>query len=110
MRKLKRFLIVLFVFLSAFTIYVIAINRNSVNMTPRQKILKAIYPALMWFTKLAGTNSKVHANEKTAPTVSFYSLHFTANDGSNFDFAQLEYRCKLKYLFAFFIYKYTIYN
>jgi glutathione peroxidase len=90
MKKLKRFIIVLFLFLTAFTIYVIAVNRNSVNMTPRQKILKAVYPAFMWFTKLSGTNRTILENKKAIPPVSFYSLQATAVDGTVFAFSSLK--------------------
>ena len=42
-RKLKRALIVLFVFIIVFALYVEIANRNSKNMTYRQKVLKAAY-------------------------------------------------------------------
>lgn len=90
MKKLKRFFIVLIILFSTFTIYVLAVNRNSVNMNTRQKILKAVYPALMWFTKLTGTKSAIAENEKTIPPVSFYGLKATANDSSQFLFETLK--------------------
>ena len=54
MKKLKRFIIVLLIIVAAFAVYVEIVNRNSKNMTYRQKVLKAVYPVLMWFTKLTG--------------------------------------------------------
>lgn len=90
MKKLKRFLVVLLVLIAAFAVYVEIVNRNSTNMTYRQKILKAVYPALMWFTKLAGKNTQQLSNEKAAPPVSFYSLKGSLNNGNNLDFASLK--------------------
>ncbi len=90
MKKLKRMLIVVLLLLTAFTVYVISVNRNTVNMTARQKILKAVYPAWMWLTRLTGTNRNVLANEKAQPPVSFYRLRFVSTDGNPFDFAQLK--------------------
>lgn len=90
MRKLKRFLIVLTVLAAAFLIYVEVVNRNSKNMTYRQKILKVIYPAWMWWGKITGTNSDVLTGNNQQPPVSFYSLNDTLIDGSLFDFRQLK--------------------
>jgi glutathione peroxidase len=89
-KKLKRSFIILIVLFSTFAIYVLAVNRNSVNMNTRQKILKAVYPALMWFTKLTGTKTAVAENKKIVPPVSFYGLQATANDSSNFSFETLK--------------------
>lgn len=90
MKKLKRFLIVIILLLGSFAIYVQFVNRNSKDMTYRQKILKAVYPAFMWMAKLTGTNAKELANTDKTPIVPFYSLKDTLNDGSVFDFAQLK--------------------
>jgi glutathione peroxidase len=89
MRKLKRFFLVLFIFIAAFAVYVEIANRNSKNMTYRQKVLKALYPALMWFTKLTGKNSK-ELNGSKQPVVSFYSLKEKLNNGDTLDFATLK--------------------
>ncbi len=89
MRKLKRLLVVLSILIAAFAIYVEIVNRNSKNMTYRQKVLKAVYPALMWFTKLTGKNTKELSGDKQPP-VSFYSLKATANNGDTLDFASLQ--------------------
>jgi len=88
--KLKRALIVLLLLLIAFFTYVEIVNRNSVNMTYRQKLLKAVYPAFLWWAKLKGSNAKKLSNLKTLPMISFYSLKDTLNDGTVFDFAQLK--------------------
>ena len=90
MRKLKRFLLVIFILLVAFAGYVMYVNRNSKNMTLRQKVLKAVYPALMWYTKLRGKNVTELVNEQKQPPVSFYSLKGTLNNGDTFDFATVK--------------------
>lgn len=86
MRKLKRILIVLLILIAAFAVYVEVANRNSKNMTYRQKVLKAVYPMIMWWTKLTGKNSKKLANNNAAPPVSFYSLKMVANSGDTLSF------------------------
>jgi len=89
MKKLKRFIIVLLLLIAAFAVYVEIVNRNTKNMTYRQKVLKAVYPALMWFTKVTGKNvSKLAGNKQ--PPVSFHSLKGLLNDGSTLDFATLK--------------------
>jgi len=90
MKKLKRFLIVLLILLAAFAVYVEIVNRNSKNMTYRQKVLKAIYPAWMWWTSLRGKNVTRLSNEQQQPPVSFYSLKGMLNDNSELDFSSLK--------------------
>jgi glutathione peroxidase len=90
MKKLKRLLIVLLIILAAFAVYVEIVNRNSKNMTYRQKVLKAIYPAWMWWTKLWGKNSKKLTNDNQQPFVSFYTLKATLNNGDTLDFSTLK--------------------
>lgn len=87
--KLKKTLIVLFMLAIVFWGYLEIINRNSKHMTYRQKILKAIYPAWMWWTKLKGKNVTELSNQQKPP-VSFYSLKGTMNDGTELNFATLK--------------------
>jgi glutathione peroxidase len=58
-------------------------------MTIRQKVLKAVYPAYMWLSKLAGKNNKEFVNHMKQPQVSFYGLKDTLNSGQAFDFSSL---------------------
>jgi glutathione peroxidase len=88
--KLKKVLIVLSILIIALFTYVAIVNKNSINMTYRQKFLKAFYPAMMWFAKLGGANAKVLTNEKAMPAVSFYTLQDTAIDGKPFNFETLK--------------------
>ena len=74
--------------LITFSGYVAIVTRNSKNMTIRQRILKAVYPAFMWYTKLRGKNVTQLSNEKKPPPVSFYSLKAIANNGNEVDFSQ----------------------
>ncbi|MBL0271562.1 MAG: glutathione peroxidase [Chitinophagaceae bacterium] len=55
-------------------------------MTYRQKMLKAVYPALMWFTKLTGKNTKGLSNKDVIPPVSFYTLAGVLNNGDTVSF------------------------
>ncbi|HEX4876315.1 MAG TPA: glutathione peroxidase [Chitinophagaceae bacterium] len=91
MRKLKRLLIVLLLLLTIFVVYVEIANRNTKNMTYRQKVLKAVYPAFMWFTKLTGTNAKKLKNETNkVPVAPFFDLSASQNDGKEFQFSGLK--------------------
>jgi glutathione peroxidase len=82
-RKLKRFLIVIGALIVTFFAYVEVVNLHSKNMTYRQKFLRAVYPAIMWFTKAAGKNSTVLKNTAgVKPPQSFYDLSIKMTDGS----------------------------
>lgn len=85
---LKKSLIILLMFLVTFAGYVFIVTANTKNMTIRQRVLKAVYPALMWYSKLTGKNVTQLANDQKQPPVSFYSLKTIANNGSEVDFSQ----------------------
>lgn len=93
-RKLYRFILVLLTVFAAFAMYVVWANRDSKNMNTRQKILKAVYPALMWIRNLGGSNTVQPDETKKVvePPVSFYSLQITLNNGSSFSFDSLRGR------------------
>lgn len=80
---------ILLLVLLGFIVYVEIVNRNSKNMTYRQKILKAVYPAWMWLSNLTGKNTARLSHSKIDPPVSFYSLQGILNDGTTFDFSSL---------------------
>jgi len=89
--KLKRVLIVLLVLIIAFIGYVAIANRNSKQMTYRQKLLKAVYPALMWVSKVTGRRSKVKDNTPVSvPSKSLYDLHVKLNNGDTLNLAALK--------------------
>jgi glutathione peroxidase len=91
MKKLKHFIIVLLIMSVAFVGYVAIVNRNSKNMTYRQKVLKAVYPALMWINKITGGRSKIMSNNKQmAPSQSLYGLSVQINNGSKLSLATLK--------------------
>jgi glutathione peroxidase len=53
-------------------------------MTGRQKILKALYPLWIAYTKLRGKNTKILANTKNMqPGQSIYNLNVQLNNGNN---------------------------
>jgi glutathione peroxidase len=90
-RKLKKLLIVLVAIVATFALYVEIVNRNSKQMTYRQKVLKAVYPAFMWINKLTGINTKKMENKQNnAPAVSFYDLKTRMNDGTELSLASLK--------------------
>ena len=56
------------------------------DMTWRQSIMKTIYPLIMLKGKLFPNKADVQTNTaKVVPSVSFYTLHATANNGSVLD-------------------------
>ena len=89
-RKLKKIAIVLFLLIIAFWGYVQIVNLNSKHMTARQRLLKAIYPAWMWWAKLKGKNAAELSNRQKQPPVSFYSLKGILNNNTELDFASLQ--------------------
>jgi glutathione peroxidase len=88
MKKLKRLIIVILFLTGSFAIYVQVVNRNSVNMTYRQKVLKAVYPVLMWITKRSGKNTTSLSAVKEPP-VSFYTQKANLINGDTLDFISL---------------------
>ena len=91
MKKLKRYIIVLLIILAAFASYVAIINRNAKNMTYRQKVLKAVYPALMWVNKITGGKSKIMTNStQVTPPQPLYDLSVKLNDGSELKLGTLK--------------------
>ena len=65
-----------------FFAYVAILNRNSKNMTYRQKVLKAVYPALMLYNKITGKKSTVMGNTEGITTLrSLHELSVHLNDG-----------------------------
>ncbi len=88
-RKLKRFLVVIISIITAIVLYTEAVNLNTTNMTFRQKLLKAFYPALMWMSRGSSKNP-VLSNNHSKPAVPFYSLNTVLNNGSNLNFESLK--------------------
>jgi len=88
--KLKRLAIVVILFLVTFWGYVEIVNINSKHMTARQKVLKAIYPAWMWFSRLREKNVTELSNQQKQPIVSFYSLKGVLNNNAELDFNSLK--------------------
>jgi glutathione peroxidase len=80
---MKKFIIGMAIMALLATLYVIYVNRNSMEMTARQKILKAFYPVLSGINKLFGANSTVLNNDgKQPPLTSLYDIEITMIDGS----------------------------
>jgi glutathione peroxidase len=90
MKRVKKITAAILIFVAIIIIYTMYANRNSINMTPRQKILKAFYPAFIWANKIMGSNTSTLKNESAQPAVSFYSLQTTLNSGGYFDFSALK--------------------
>jgi glutathione peroxidase len=91
MKKLKRFIVVLLIMLTGFVTYVAIVNRNSKNMTYRQKVLKAVYPALMWVSKITGGKSKIVTNNtQVTPPRSLFDLSVPLNNGSELKLGTLK--------------------
>lgn len=79
-------------FLAGFAIItaIILLAAKQKNMTTRQSVLKAFYPALMAIGKLFGAGDKLKENPAgIKPAVSFYSLNSTGSNGQSFSFEAL---------------------
>ena len=88
--KLKYSIIVLLL-ISGLYIWVEITNKNSRHMTGRQKILKTFYPVLMGAGKLFGYKQKIKMNKtESIPPVSFYSLTFVTNNGTDISLEQFK--------------------
>jgi glutathione peroxidase len=80
---MKRLLYVLITLALAVTATVLFVNRNTPDMSPRQKILRTVYPVLTGLTRLFGSKSKMlHAPEGIEPYHSLYDLSVTLNNGT----------------------------
>ena len=86
----KRILMAVLLLIISFIAFVMIMNRNSANMTVKQKILKAVYPAFIWLQKKSGKEQIISAEKKTEPPVSFYSLSATEINGDAFNFINLK--------------------
>ena len=86
-RRTNLILLVLLVLSGVLVFYVGMVNKNSRQMTARQKILKAFYPALMGISRIFRGSVKEKSNPASSmPPVSFYSLTAIANDGKEIRF------------------------
>jgi glutathione peroxidase len=81
-RKLKRILVVIFLLVVAFIVYVEVVNRNTKHMTFKQKALKAVYPAWMWFTRLTNKNRRT-LSSAVEPPVALYTISIHLNNGDS---------------------------
>lgn len=89
-RKLSRIAYITAVILLVFIAYVELANRHSANMTYRQKVLKAFYPAWMWWSKLWGKKTATLSQGDKTPVLSFYDLSAKLNNGKQFHFSSLK--------------------
>ena len=84
LRFLKKLFIALLLILVTFSGYVSIVTRNTKDMTIRQRVLKAVYPAFTWLGRITGRNSKVFTNESPAsPPQSLYDLSIALNNGDS---------------------------
>ena len=90
-RPLYRVVIGILLLIASFWIYVAVVNRNSYNMTARQKVLKAVYPFFTSMNRLLGKNARIIQNKNnTRPIRSFYDLTISLNNGRKLSFSQFK--------------------
>ncbi|MFY8090641.1 MAG: glutathione peroxidase [Chitinophagaceae bacterium] len=88
MTKLLKYLAIA---IATFIAFVLFDNRHATNMTFRQKILKTLYPAILFFSKLTGSKASINKNKTNMqPQFSFYNLNDTLNNGTLFSFDTLK--------------------
>lgn len=66
------------------------LQQTNSTMTFRQRMLKTIYPALMWATRLGNKNTMVLTHAPQKAPVSFYDLQATLTNGAPIDWALLK--------------------
>ena len=59
------------------------------QMTIRQKFLKLVYPLFLFFSKSGNKSKTIFNQQKTKPSISFYSLSTQLNNGSLIEFEKL---------------------
>src|SRR5690349_20924858 len=59
-------------------------------MTVRQKLMRWIYPLVLFFGKKSGKARMLNNKKKAPPAQSFYSLSTTLNNGQSFSFESLQ--------------------
>lgn len=80
---MKKWLKGILILAGVLTTYVFVVNRNSMEMTTRQKLLKAFYPFFTGLNRLLGTNTSVLTNPaQVKPPASLYDLEVTMIDGT----------------------------
>lgn len=80
---MRKFFVRLLIFMVLIGAYIIFVNRNTMEMTPRQRILKAAYPFLTGFGKLIGSKATAVSNHTgQKPNASLYDIELTMIDGS----------------------------
>ena len=81
MSKGRSVLFILLGVIASFLVYVGVSNRNQPHMSFRQKVLRTLYPALMWVTRLSGKNTTVLMRTGVDPKKSIYDLSINTNAG-----------------------------
>lgn len=89
MNRKKRMILIVLGGLLLLPAYFFWSNQNSKEMTFRQQLLKAFYPAFMWVTKLTGVNARFITHGPIVAPVSFDSLKAMQINGQSFDWSSL---------------------
>ena len=67
-----------------FFLYVAIMNMNTLDLSGRQKILKAIYPIFTSWQRIVGKNADILLNKKgIKPSESVYDITIVLNDGTS---------------------------
>jgi glutathione peroxidase len=89
-RRTTRVAVVLSLILLGMAGYFMIVNRNSKDMTGKQKLLKAFYPIITGVTRMFGKNSDVVKNtDSKIPAISIYQLEVKLITGKLLDLREL---------------------
>ena len=81
-RKAKILLTILFVVILGSISYFLIVNRNSKEMTGKQKVMKAVYPLITGLTRLFGKNSDILENhDRKTPGHLIFDIPVKLNGG-----------------------------
>jgi glutathione peroxidase len=80
---MKWILISLLVIISGSAVILAIPNKQNKNMTPKQRILKKLYPLVVGIGRFTGKNHSLAGNEKSITSI--YDFKIVLNDGSELD-------------------------
>ena len=89
MSSWRRVILLLLGIMLGILVYFFVANQNNKEMTFRQKLLKTVYPAFMWVTRITGVNARFVTQTPVAASVSFDLLAALQINGQPFDWKSL---------------------
>ena len=87
---MKKWLLFTLLLILSGWIYVEVVNIKGKNMTVKQKLMKAIYPLISFFSNMKGSEGQFIKNEKASPVEPLYNLQLNLNNGETVPMANFK--------------------